>query len=134
MKIRLYLDEDSMSRALLQGLRARNIDVVSALDDGMIERNDKEHLEHATDTGRVLYSYNVGDFCRLHADFLSEGREHAGNELRHVQSKERKIPQWPPLPKGAGRRTGGFLPLVGIFIRGAKLAKMTGNARHPEGT
>ena len=78
MKIRLYLDEDSMSRALLQGLRARNVDVVSALDDGMIERNDKEHLEHATDTGRVLYSYNVGDFCRLHADFLSEGREHAG--------------------------------------------------------
>ncbi len=28
--------------------------MVSALDDGMIERNDKEDLEHATDTGLDL--------------------------------------------------------------------------------
>ena len=108
MKIRLYLDEDSMSRALLQGLRARNIDVVSALDDGMIERNDKEHLEHATDTGRVLYSYNVGDFCRLHADFLSEGREHGGNELRHVQSKDGKSPNGPLCQRGRAEGPGDF--------------------------
>jgi hypothetical protein len=45
------------------------------------------------------------------------------NELRHVQKQRRKIPQWPPLPKGAGRRTGGFLPLVGIFIRERKERK-----------
>ena len=28
-----------------------------------------------------------------------------------------------PLPKGAGRRTGGFLPLIGIFIRERKERK-----------
>ena len=28
--------------------------------------------------GRVLYSSNIGDFCRLHNDFIAEGRDHAG--------------------------------------------------------
>ena len=78
MKIRLYLEEDSMSRALVRGLRARNVDVVTALEAGMIERSDKEHLDYTSKMGRVLYSYNVADFCRLHADFLSEGKDHAG--------------------------------------------------------
>ena len=33
-------------------------------------------------------------------------------------------PPWPPLSKGAGRRTGGFLPLIGIFIRGREVKEI----------
>jgi Domain of unknown function (DUF5615) len=58
VKIRLYLEEDSMSHALVRGLRARGADVVTALEEGMIQRNDEEHLEFAAKTGRVLYSFN----------------------------------------------------------------------------
>ena len=41
MKIRLYLEEDSMSHALVRALRARGVDVVTALEKGMIERDDE---------------------------------------------------------------------------------------------
>jgi hypothetical protein len=78
MTIRLYFDEDSMRQALVQALRARAVDVVTALDVGMIEVADEEHLEWAAAQGRVLYSFNVGDFNSLHTAWLSQGRSHAG--------------------------------------------------------
>jgi hypothetical protein len=52
--IRLYMDEDSMSRSLVRALRARRVDVTTALEEGMIERSDAEHLDYATTQGRVL--------------------------------------------------------------------------------
>jgi hypothetical protein len=78
MTIRLYLEEDSMSHALVRGLRARGVDVTTAFEEGMIERGDQEHLDYTTEIGRVLYSFNVADFYRLHVRYLSERRSHAG--------------------------------------------------------
>jgi len=40
--------------------------------------NDSEHLNYATAQGRVLYSFNMGDFDALHAAYLSEGKSHTG--------------------------------------------------------
>lgn len=37
-----------MRSALVRALRARGVDVLTALDAGMIERSDEEHLEYAT--------------------------------------------------------------------------------------
>lgn len=78
MKIRLYFDEDSMQRSLVRALRARGVDVITALDAQMIERSDVEHLAYATQAGRVLCSANVGDFYRLHSELLAQGQSHAG--------------------------------------------------------
>jgi hypothetical protein len=64
--IRLYFDEDSMWQALVTALRARGIDVQTALEAAMIERTDENHLVCAPVAGRVLCSFNVGDFYRLH--------------------------------------------------------------------
>ena len=44
----------------------------------MIERDDEAHLLFAASQRRVLYSFNVGDFYRLHTLLLTEGRSHAG--------------------------------------------------------
>lgn len=51
----------------------------------MIERKDREHSDYATTDGRVLCSFNVGDFLGLHAQFLAEGRPHAGLILTRQQ-------------------------------------------------
>ncbi len=51
-----------MRRSLVSALRARGVDVITALDAEMIERNDAEHLDYATQQGRVLCTFNVGDF------------------------------------------------------------------------
>jgi hypothetical protein len=81
----LYLDEDSMRRSLVRALRARSVDVMTALDAGMIARKDSEHLDYATEHGRALCSFNVGDFCRLHSEYLAQGRSHAGIILMRQQ-------------------------------------------------
>lgn len=85
MTIRLYLDEDSMRRSLVRALRARGVDVVTALDAGMIEREDWEHLDYATEQGRVLCTFNVGDFYRLHSEYVAQGKRHAGIVLMQQQ-------------------------------------------------
>jgi len=85
MTIRLYMDEDAMDQALVQALRARNVDVITALDVGMIEQEDAEHLDYATEQGRVLCTFNVGDFYRLHSDYLAQGKSHAGIILMRQQ-------------------------------------------------
>ena len=76
--LRFYLDEDSMDQDLVRALRARGVDVVTPLDDGTVASSDEDVLRHATAQGRVLYTFNVGDFYDLHTRYLCEGREHAG--------------------------------------------------------
>jgi predicted nuclease of predicted toxin-antitoxin system len=85
MMARLYFDEDSMRHALVVALRARGVDVVTALEVGMINRDDAEHLDYAAAHGRVLFSFNVGDFYDLHARYLAEGKSHAGIILARQQ-------------------------------------------------
>ncbi|MGA3239298.1 MAG: DUF5615 family PIN-like protein [Bryobacteraceae bacterium] len=75
---RLYLDEDSMRRSLVFGLRARNVDVLTALEAEMINRSDEDHLAAAAASGRVLYTFNVADYCVLHQAWMSQPRSHAG--------------------------------------------------------
>lgn len=74
-----------MGRALVRALRARGMDVISALDVGMIERDDAAHLDYASAHGRVLYTFNVGDFYRLHTSYLAKGKPHAGIILTQQQ-------------------------------------------------
>jgi hypothetical protein len=75
---RLYLDEDAMRNSLLFGLRARHADVLTAFETGMINRSDQDHLSVAAESGRVLYTFNVGDYCLLHQTWMSQQRPHAG--------------------------------------------------------
>jgi len=78
MTIRLYFDEDSMRHSLVRALRSRGIDVSTALDVGMVERSDADHLAYASGQGRVLCSSNAADFYRLHGELLATGKSHAG--------------------------------------------------------
>ena len=68
-----------------RAIRSRGIDVLTALEAGMIERLDEHHLEYATVQGRVLYSFTVGDFYRLHTVFLAQGKAHVGIILAQQQ-------------------------------------------------
>jgi hypothetical protein len=78
IRSRLYIDEDAMQTGLVDALRARRVDLVTALEAGMINRSDEEHLARARDAGRALYSFNMGDYAQIHADWLSRGERHAG--------------------------------------------------------
>ncbi|MEN9222283.1 MAG: DUF5615 family PIN-like protein [Thermostichus sp. BF3_bins_97] len=73
-----YIDEDSMSQSLVTALRQQQVDVVTAKDVDQLACSDNEQLAWATQEGRVLYSSNIADFCRLHSQWLQAGKHHAG--------------------------------------------------------
>jgi len=76
--IRFHLDEDADAYALLNALRRRGLDVASSRERGLLGCTDEDQLSWATEQGRVIYTYNVADFCRLHSAFLEQSRPHRG--------------------------------------------------------
>ena len=76
--IKLYLDEDATNRALINALRSRAIDTLTAQEAGRIGRSDQEQLDYATELNRTIFTFNTRDFVKLHTDYLSAGRHHAG--------------------------------------------------------
>lgn len=78
MQARLYIDEDAMDDDLVQALRLHGVDVQTALEAGMVNLPDDRQLAHASADGRVLYTFNVGDFMRLHGEYVAAGMTHAG--------------------------------------------------------
>jgi hypothetical protein len=85
MKIRLYCDEDAMDSDLIEALTIRGLDVTTANIEGMINRLDPEHLALAVSQQRVLYSFNVGDYQRLHIEYLMQNKIHSGIILAQQQ-------------------------------------------------
>jgi Domain of unknown function (DUF5615) len=77
-QIRLYLDEDSRSKKLLQALQSRGVDVITVAETGMLSRSDEEQLSWAFTNQRVIYSFNSRDFYRIHTNWLERGDSHAG--------------------------------------------------------
>ncbi len=76
--IKLYLDEDTISRSLVKALRARHVDVLTAQEAGQMGVPDEAQLDYATSLGRVVFTFNTRDFVQLHNHCLVQGREHTG--------------------------------------------------------
>ncbi|PIY36719.1 MAG: hypothetical protein COZ06_34980 [Armatimonadetes bacterium CG_4_10_14_3_um_filter_66_18] len=74
---RLYVDEDVHSAVAAQ-LRRRGYDVTSAGESGNLGASDGAQLEFAAFQGRAILTFNVGDFCRLHTEYIRTGREYCG--------------------------------------------------------
>lgn len=76
--LRLYHDEDALQGGLVAALRRAGFDCLTANEAGMRGRTDEQQLAFATSQGRVLYTKNTADFCRLDAQWRVAGRHHAG--------------------------------------------------------
>ncbi len=72
------MDEDADAHALLSALNHRGLDVSSSREMALLQCSDEEQLAWAFEQGRVIYSYNASDFCRLHSEFMRQGSHHAG--------------------------------------------------------
>jgi Domain of unknown function (DUF5615) len=73
-----YLDEDAMPDVVINGLRLRGIDVVSANTESMRGRSDDEQLDFATRNLRAIFTHNIRDFRRLHTIRTAAGIDHSG--------------------------------------------------------
>ncbi len=75
--IRLYLDED-VHKKVATALRLKGYDVISAHEVQHQSLADYQQLEYAISDQRTIFTFNAGDFDRLHKKFLSEGKSHFG--------------------------------------------------------
>jgi hypothetical protein len=66
-----------ITNAIAVQLRVNGVDVVRCEEVGMATASDPEHLEYATQLGRVVISHDQ-DFLRLHKEWQLQGKKHAG--------------------------------------------------------
>jgi uncharacterized protein with PIN domain len=86
--VKFYTDEH-VARAVVRGLRARGVDVITAMEAKMSAAADAEHLKRAKLESRVIVTQDH-DFLRLHA----EGIEHAGIAYAPQRSSIGDLIRW----------------------------------------
>jgi uncharacterized protein with PIN domain len=59
-------------------LRLKGYDAVSAHEVQKQSLSDQEQLEFAVSQGRAIFTFNSGDFNRLHSALASKGSRHYG--------------------------------------------------------
>lgn len=82
--IRYYFDAH-MRRAIADGLQRRELDVVMAVDIGMADASDQEHLTRAEELSRVVVTKD-DDFLRL-----AQGLHHAGIVFIHSKKSDKIV-------------------------------------------
>jgi len=75
--IKLYLDED-VPEAIAKALRLRGYDVVTVKEAARRSMTDIDQLKYASSGNRVILTFNVADFCKIHSEFIAKGLNHSG--------------------------------------------------------
>jgi Domain of unknown function (DUF5615) len=73
--MKLYLDDDSVSRVLVALLNREGHDILTPAKLGLVGRKDAVHFRKAILESAVLLSHNYEDFDSLH-ELLMSGRGH----------------------------------------------------------
>lgn len=77
MQVKLYFDEN-VPEAIAAAVRLRGYDVTTVKDADRKALSDLEQLRYASLQKRVLFTFNVSDFIKLHEEFMATGRHHSG--------------------------------------------------------
>ena len=94
--IRIYADE-MIPPSLAPALRRHGYDAESCQEAGRSNQEipDEEQLAYATQHGRAILTFNIGDFHRLDADWKATGRRHAGiilsTEISDLGTRLRRV-------------------------------------------
>jgi uncharacterized protein with PIN domain len=75
--VSLYVDED-VHGLIARLVRARQFEVVTTQQAGMLEASDDEQLAYAASRGHALLTHNRVDFERLATAYVERGLHHAG--------------------------------------------------------
>lgn len=91
--ISLYTDEN-IDVLLKPLLRAKGITVITTQEEGMLEKGDREQLEHAVKLKSIFLTHNRIHFEQLFNELLKEGKAHYGIIIavrRNVYELARRI-------------------------------------------
>ncbi|MBX3442723.1 MAG: DUF5615 family PIN-like protein [Planctomyces sp.] len=76
MSVNLLMDVH-VAFAVAQGLRMRGVNVAIAQEQAVDRLSDEELLQHATTTGRVLFTQDA-DFLKIAAEWQADQRDFEG--------------------------------------------------------
>src|SRR4051812_41918559 len=76
-QIRFFTDEDVYA-SISRTLREAGIDAISTGEGGRRGASDESQLAWASGEGRAIVTFNVAHFAKLHAQWLSQHKTHAG--------------------------------------------------------
>jgi hypothetical protein len=74
----LYFDENSSNEIIITHLRQAGYDVKTTSEANMLGASDEDQLQYAVAEKRALFSHDVDDFCRIHANWSKGGCKHWG--------------------------------------------------------
>lgn len=77
MNARFFTDEDVYA-AVAPALRKAGFDAVATPEADRLGLSDQMQLTWAADEGHVLVTFNAAHFAKLHANWVRQGRHHAG--------------------------------------------------------
>lgn len=79
--MKIYCDENIES-AIVEGLKRRGIEVISARDTEDLGEDDEYHLKRASELGAVILTHDV-DFLKIAHQWRQEGKKHKGILYAH---------------------------------------------------
>ena len=77
MQVKLFFDEN-VPEAIAAAVRLRGYDATTVKDAERKALSDLDQLRYASLQKRVLFTFNVADFIKLHEEFMETGHCHSG--------------------------------------------------------
>jgi hypothetical protein len=88
--LHLYFDED-VSAGIVDNLRTRGFDVVSARDVNMLHKDDDAQIMFAVSQCRAIVTHNRTDFENQHRKYLESGLKHYGIIIAKRRPKDAEV-------------------------------------------
>jgi Domain of unknown function (DUF5615) len=88
--VRLYLDED-VHTFIAEALQLRGYEATTTRDQRRLGAEDPDQLTFTQQHGYTLVTYNVQDYPRLHYEWLTAGKHHAGLIVASRENPRRNI-------------------------------------------
>lgn len=113
--MRVYLDDDLDSNALIGLLRQAGHEVASPRAVGTRGVSDEEHLRYASEHGLILLTANAGDFIDLHEEWMSHQEEHYGILVVYRENNPARDMTFEQIAHAVTRLEQSNLPLGNAF-------------------
>ena len=113
--MRIYLDDDLDSNALIGVLRQGGHEVFSPRAVGTRGAGDEEHMQYAAANSLVLLTANAEDYVSLHEDWTRQRREHPGILILYRENNPARDMNLQPIAGAVTQIERSDIPLANAF-------------------
>jgi predicted nuclease of predicted toxin-antitoxin system len=113
--MRIYLDDDLDSNALIGLLQQAGHEVISPRAVGARGAADEEHLHYAATHLLALLTANAEDFIRLHEKWMEQQQEHQGILIVYRENNPARDLSFQQIAQAVTRLEQSGMPLANAY-------------------